>query len=74
MSTAPKERNQEQKMSKNKKKKMKKKQKKQQELIEKQLQQLEELDKEQVVWKTGVKPSIVLYTTARLFKVAVVGH
>ena len=48
MSTAPKEKVHDAKMSKNKKKKLKKKQKKQQELIEQQLQQLEEIDKSQV--------------------------
>ena len=46
VSTAPKVKPPEGKMSKNKKKKMKKKQKKQQELIDKQLKQLEELDRE----------------------------
>lgn len=46
VSTAPKEKAVEAKMSKNKKKKLKKKKKRQQQLIEMQMQQLEELDKE----------------------------
>ena len=49
VSTAPKEKVAEVKMSKNKKKKLKKKKKRQQQLIEMQLQQLEELDKEKLV-------------------------
>lgn len=46
VSTAPKEKAVDAKMSKNKKKKMKKKKKRQQQLIEMQMQQLEELDRE----------------------------
>ena len=49
VSTAPKEKVVEVKMSKNKKKKLKKKKKRQQQLIEMQMQQLEQLDKEKVV-------------------------
>ena len=49
VSTAPKEKAIEAKMSKNKKKKLKKKKKRQQQLIEIQMQQLKELDRGKVV-------------------------
>lgn len=49
VSTAPKDKIPDAKMSKNKKKKLKKKKKRQQQLIEIQMQQLEELDREKMV-------------------------
>ena len=54
VSTAPKEKAIEAKMSKNKKKKLKKKKKRQQQLIEMQMQQLEELDRGKVVSKLAL--------------------
>ncbi|XP_076447214.1 SRSF protein kinase 3-like isoform X2 [Babylonia areolata] len=53
VSTAPKEKAVEAKMSKNKKKKLKKKKKRQQQLIEMQMQQLEEIDKGKITGEGG---------------------
>ncbi|KAL8587079.1 hypothetical protein ACOMHN_026047 [Nucella lapillus] len=64
VSTAPKEKVVEVKMSKNKKKKLKKKKKRQQQLIEMQMQQLEEIDKEKVVEEDDDDTGVVCMVTS----------